>query len=85
MFRTPAERRGPKAESHWGLRVTFGTGVVHWYPGGSPALAQVLFERNVPPDLRADPRTRAEYGCYDRGVFVAHEVVKEGQSAPNPK
>ena len=77
---TPAEGRGRAAAADHGLRVTFPCGTVHWYPGGTAALAAALFERAVPPDLRAHPATKAEWGRRQRGAFVALEAIKEGRA-----
>lgn len=86
MFRTRDERRESASTVSVGIRVTFPDGVQHWYPGGSAALAGILFERSVPDDLRAHPDTRVEFGQYTRGTFACLEVVKEGKrpDAANP-
>ncbi len=79
MFKTPAERKSDRTDAQHGIRVTFPDGVVHWYPGGSAALAQILLDRNVPSELATHPKTRVEFGRWQRGMFVTLEVVKEGQ------
>lgn len=90
MFLTPAERghraARPLAGPEPGARVVYGSGVVHWFPGGSAGLARILLQASVPPELLADPDTRIEFGDRTGSAFVCREVIKEGRapSGSNP-
>lgn len=62
-----------------GVRIRFGNGVVHWFPGSTPELAMILARCAVPESLLNDPATTIEFGTgTGRGnMFIREQVIKE--------